>query len=169
MQTIAFTGLLETPGVKLPVLAFSSGGVSIDFDLSFVAQMVIFTALILILKPLLFDPVLKIFEEREKRTEGAKAEARQMQEQAGDLLAKYEQELERVHRVAAEERDKMRAETAKLEREILAEARRVASETVDKGRARIAQEMQAIQFDLGRQSERLARDIVSRILGREVN
>src|SRR5689334_1726485 len=89
-----------------PMLAFaaSGGGVDIDFDLSVVVQMVVFSLLIVILKPLLFDPVLKIFEEREKRTEGAKAEARSMQEKAGDLLSRYEHELERVHQVAGAER-----------------------------------------------------------------
>src|SRR6185312_9155050 len=93
----------------------ASGAVNIDFDLTFVGQMVVFAALILVLKPLVYDPVLGLFEEREKRTDGAKASAREMQEKAGELLRKYEQELEKVHRVAAEERDAIRAETARLE------------------------------------------------------
>ena len=57
------------------------------------------------LKPLLFDPVLKVFSLREERTEGARATARELQEKAGELLQKYEKELERVHQVAAEERE----------------------------------------------------------------
>ena len=73
-----------------------SSGVNIDFDLTFFAQMIIFSVLILVLRPLLFEPVLRIFEEREKRTDGARAEARTMQEKAGELLTKYEAELERA-------------------------------------------------------------------------
>ena len=55
----------------------ASGAVNIDFDLTFVGQMVIFAALILVLEPLVYDPVLGLFEEREKRTDGAKASARE--------------------------------------------------------------------------------------------
>jgi F-type H+-transporting ATPase subunit b len=144
------------------------GGVSVDFDRSFLGQMAVFATLLLVLKPLLFDPVLRVFEERERRTEGARATARELQEQAGELLRRYEVEIERVHRVAAEERDKIRAETARLEAEILAEARAAAAKILEEGRARISEEVHAVQFDLGRQSERLAREIAARVLGREV-
>ena len=146
----------------------ASGAVNIDFDLTFVAQMVVFAALIFVLKPLVFDPVLGLFEEREKRTDGARASAREMQEKAGVLLRKYEHELEKVHQVAAEERDRTRAETARLEAEQMHEARAVASKIIDEGRARIAEEIHSVRFELGRSSERLARDIASRVLGREV-
>jgi F-type H+-transporting ATPase subunit b len=144
------------------------GGVTIDFDRTFVVQMVFFGVLILLLKPLLFDPVLKVFEEREKRTEGARAEAREMQEEAGELLTKYEQKMEQVNQVAAEERERIRTETAKLEAEILGEARTVAAGVVSEGRARIESEVSKIRFDLGRESEKLAQEIAQRVLGREV-
>src|SRR6185503_15414388 len=98
------------------------GAVTIDFARTFVVQMILFGFLILVLKPLLFDPVLKVFEEREKRTEGARAEAREMQEEAGELLTRYEKKMEQVNQVAAEERERIRTETAKLEAEILGEA-----------------------------------------------
>jgi len=146
----------------------ASGAVNIDFDLTFVGQMVIFAALILVLKPLVFDPVLGLFEEREKRTDGAKAAAREMQQKAGELLRKYEHELEKVHRVAAEERDAIRAETARLEAEQMNEARQVAAKIINQGRERVAEEIHAIRFELGRNSERLARDIAARVLGREI-
>jgi F-type H+-transporting ATPase subunit b len=164
-MTLAFLGgaaELDTLGLA------ASGGVNIDFDLTFVAQMVVFASLVLVLKPLLFDPVLGLFEERERRTEGARADARTMQERAGELLLEYERELERVNRVAAEERDRSRAETAKLEAEILSEARAAAAKIVEEGRARIEEEVHAIRFDLGKQSERLAGDIAAQVLGRAV-
>jgi F-type H+-transporting ATPase subunit b len=129
---------------------------------------VLFALLVVILKPLLFDPVLKVFDEREKRTEGARAEARAMQEKAGTLLRKYERELEKVNQVAAEERDRLRTETIRLEGEILREARSVATKIVEDGRGRIHTEVSKIRFDLGRQSEQVARDIATRVLGRDV-
>jgi F0F1-type ATP synthase membrane subunit b/b' len=50
----------------------------------------------------------------------------------------------------------------------MSEARRVAAKIVEDGRASIAKEVQSIQFDLGRDSEKLAREIASKVLGREI-
>jgi F-type H+-transporting ATPase subunit b len=152
----------------VPAMA-GGGGVNIDFDLTFVAQMVVFAGLVVILKPLLFDPVLKIFEQRERYTEGRKAEARELQEEAGTLLRKYERELERVNQVAAAERERLRAETSKLEAEILGEARVATTRIIDEGRRKIETDVNAIRFQLGRESERVAKEIAARVLGREVN
>ncbi len=158
---------VATPEIA-PVLALS-GGVSLDFDNTVVFQIAIFILLMFLLEPLLFAPVLRIFALREERTEGAKALARQLDEQAGELYQRYQRELERVNRVAAEERDRVRAETSKLESEILREARSATARVVDDGRKQIAAEMTRIRFDLGRESERLSQDIVTRVLGREAN
>jgi F-type H+-transporting ATPase subunit b len=162
-------GLAFSESSLAGALSVSSGGaVNVDLDLTFIGQMVVFATLVIVLKPLLFDPVLGLFQERERRTEGARAEARRMQEKAGELLREYEREMEKVHRVAGEERDKMRAETARLEARELHEARARAAKIVDEGRQRTAEEIHEIKFDLGRDSERLARDIAARVLGREV-
>jgi F-type H+-transporting ATPase subunit b len=152
-----------------PILgAAMSGGISIDFDKTFVLQMLIFATLIVVLKPLLFDPVLKVFEEREKRTDGARAEARAMQEEAGQLLRRYEAELEKIHRVAAEERDHLRSETTKLEAEILRDARAVSTRVVEEGRKKVEAEIGATRLDLARQSDQISREVAERVLGREV-
>ena len=146
----------------------SEGGINVDLDLTFTMQMLVFLILIVALKPLLFDPVLKIFEEREKRTDGARQEAREMQRRAGELLRKYEAELVRINRTAAEERDRIRAETAKLEARILEEARTSTAKVIAEGRAEIDELVRKTEFELGKQSERLGRDIATRALGREL-
>ena len=151
------------------MLAMSSSPIELDFNNVVVFQVVIFVFLITVLKPLLFDPILKVFGLREERTEGARAAARELEEQAGELLTRYEAELTRVSQAAAAERDRLRVETTKLEAQILAEARAAAAKIVDDGRKRIETEVNAIRFDLGTQSERLAGDIATRVLGREAN
>jgi F-type H+-transporting ATPase subunit b len=139
-----------------------------DFDLTFVLMMVVFAALIVVLKPLLFEPVLRVFEEREKRTEGARDSARAMQEEAGALLSRYEKELAKVHEVARQERDRIRAETAKLEAEMMAQARETSNRILEEGRKRADQERRQIEFSLGRESERLARNVAEAVLGRSL-
>lgn len=152
------------------VVAFSAGGggVSVDFDLTFVLQMLLFLLLVVLLKPFLFDPILRVFEERERRTDGARDEAREMQKKAGELLQRYEAELRRINEAAAQERDRIRAETGKLEAQILQEAREATARIIDSGRQQIAQQVEKVRFDLGRNSEKLAHDIASRALGREI-
>jgi F-type H+-transporting ATPase subunit b len=147
----------------------SGSPIELDFNNIVVFQIVIFVALILILKPLLFDPMLKVFALREERTEGARDSARELDEQAGELLTRYEAELTRVNQAAAEERDRLRAEAVKLEAQILKEARDAAAKIVEEGRRKIDIEVNAIRFELGKQSERLASDIATRVLGRETN
>jgi F-type H+-transporting ATPase subunit b len=155
--------LLGPPLANIPL-----ANVSIDLNKTVLLQMVIFAVLIIVLKPLLFDPILKIFALREERTEGARETARKLQLKAGDLLTRYEKELERINQSAAIERDKARAETAKLEAEILHEAREVTQRVEQEGRERIEQEVRQLRSDLQQQSTVMARDIARRVLGREV-
>ncbi|HEY2404460.1 MAG TPA: ATP synthase F0 subunit B [Polyangiaceae bacterium] len=149
--------------------AWNGRAITIDLDKTVLVQAVLFTVLLVVLKPLLFDPMLKVFAAREERTEGTRAKARELQEHAGELLRRYEKELERVHKVAAEERERLRTETAKLEAEIVREARDVTARIVDEGRRKIESEVTAIRASLGRESERVAEQISERVLGRPVN
>lgn len=146
-----------------------SGGVPLDFDRTVLLQIVVFAVLIVVLKPLLFDPVLKVFALREQRTEGARATARELQEKAGELLLRYEKELERVKKVAAEERELLRSETSKLEAEILNEAREATTRIVEDGRRKIEAEVNSIRIAVGAESEKVAQMIVERVVGQGVN
>ena len=159
---------VASPEMAAPLLALA-GGVTLDFDNTLVFQIAIFVLLMFLLEPLLFAPVLRVFALREERTEGAKTQARELDEQAGELYQRYQRELERVNRVAAEERDRVRAETSKLEAEILQEARAATARVVEEGRRQVSAEMTRIRFDLGRESERLSQDIAQRVLGREAS
>jgi F-type H+-transporting ATPase subunit b len=145
-----------------------ASAISVDFDLTFLAQFVLFTAFVTFLKPLLFDPLLKVFEERERRTEGAKQEARAMDAEAGELLTRYEAALENVRRKAGLEREKLRGETARLEARIMAEARSETARILEAGKARIAGEVSELRKELERSKPDLAAQIASRMVGREV-
>ena len=146
-----------------------AGGVPLDFDRTVLLQVVVFTVLIVVLKPLLFDPVLKVFALREERTEGARATARELQEKAGELLQRYEKELERVQQVATEERERLRSETSKLEAEILTEARDATTRIVEEGRRKIDAEVNSIRVAVGAESEKVAQMIVDRVVGQGAN
>jgi F-type H+-transporting ATPase subunit b len=148
--------------------ATASGGVVVDLDLTFVGQIVLFFLLFLALRPILFEPMIKLFEEREKRIGGAKDDARQLYADADEKMAKYEEEVLSVKRQAGEERDRIRQEGQKKEQAILAKVREETNTMVDEGRARITKEREALRAELGAVSQQLARDIASRVVGREV-
>jgi F-type H+-transporting ATPase subunit b len=147
---------------------FASGAIAVDLDLTFLAQFVLFTFLIILLKPLLFDPLLRVFEEREIRTEGAKREARERDEKAGALLTRYEQELDKIRQEAGQERERLRREAAALEAKVLAEAREETTRFLEQGKARIAAEVAAMRKELAEAQPALAAEIASKVLDREV-
>lgn len=146
----------------------ASGGVSIDFDRSVLVQMALFVLLMLVLAPTLFGPLLRLFEERERRTEGARAEAREMQERAGELLLRYQTELGRVQQVAAAERERLRTETMRLEAKILEEARAATVAIVEQGRQRLDVETAKIRVELDTKTRQISADIAKSVMGREV-
>ena len=144
----------------------SGGSITLDLDRTLVLQMVLFMLLVVVLKPLLFDPVLRVFEQREQRTEGARAEARAMQERAGDLLREYDREVDGMRQTAAEERDRLRHETSRLEADILRKARDGSNRILEEGRKRIQDEVRSLETELLSRTPELATEITSSILGR---
>lgn len=154
----------------IPTTSFmlASGGVSIDFDRTVLVQMALFVLLMLVLAPTLFGPLLRLFEERERRTEGARAEAREMQERAGELLLRYQTELGRVQQVAAVERERLRTETMRLEAKILDEARAATTAIVEQGRNHLNVEIAKIRAELDSKTRHISGEIAKSVMGREV-
>lgn len=142
--------------------------VNVDLDKSVFLLMALFSLLIVALKPLLFDPMLRVFALREKRTDGAKAEARKMQERAADILLNYEEEVAKVRSDATAERDELRKQSAQLESKILAEGRAQAEELTRKGRAEVAEEMGVLAKQLADHTGQMAIQIANKAMGREV-
>jgi F-type H+-transporting ATPase subunit b len=146
-----------------------ASAIELEISAVFFAQFVLFGLFISLLKPLLFDPLLRVFEERERRTDGAKAEARAMDAEAGELLQRYEAALTKVRREAGLERERLRAETTKLEAHIMDEARAETATIIEGGKATIAAEVAELRRELEAQKPALAAQIAARILGREVS
>jgi len=152
--------------IKMPhVIA----AVAVDFDKSVFLQMILFSLLVIVLKPLLFDPMLRVFTLREERTDGAKSAAREMQEKAADILSNYESEVAKVRSEATSERDSLRKETARLEAEILDEAREAAEAIAQEGRAKLGADVAALSKELDQHAAVLAKEIADGVLGKGAN
>jgi F-type H+-transporting ATPase subunit b len=145
-----------------------ASAIELEITAVFLAQFVLFGLFISLLKPLLFDPLIRVFEERERRIDGAKKKARDMDAKAGALQQRYEAEHAKVRREAGVERERLRAETAKVEAKIMAEARAEAAAIIEAGKQRVAAEVAQIRKELEAQKPELAAQIAGRILEREV-
>lgn len=148
--------------------AFKPQAIDVDFDATFLIQLVLFVALTLILKPLLFDPMLKLFEEREKRIDGAKLQARKMDEASAGALTKYETEMQRARAAGNVEREKFRSEGAKTENEILGRVRTATAQSLEEGRKQLQADAEKVRKTLRADSAALAGQLASRVLGQEV-
>jgi F-type H+-transporting ATPase subunit b len=142
--------------------------IQVDFDATFLVQLVLFVALTLILKPLLFDPMLKLFEEREKLTDGAKAQARKMDEKSATALAEYEAAMAKARAAANAEREKVRAEGLKREQEILSSVRASTAQALEEGKKSAQVEAQRARASLRAEAPKIAQELAERVLGRSV-
>src|SRR5258708_10073547 len=126
--------LVASWGLGLLAAGVAPQAITVALDLTFVVQVVLFVGLMLVLKPLLFDPMLKLFEEREKRIDGAKVQARKIDEKSATALDRYESEMARARSAANVERDKIRAEGLAREHEILARVRAETAKALHHGK-----------------------------------
>ena len=149
--------------------ASEGGGVTVDLDATFVVQIALFVVLLLVLKPLLFDPMLKLFEEREKRIEGTKQKAAKIDAKSATTLQKYEAILTKARDAGAVERDALRAEGARKEAEVMARVRAMTTSTIEQGRATTSVEAKEARAELNVEAASLGRAIAARVLGREVS
>jgi F-type H+-transporting ATPase subunit b len=150
------------------LLAASGQAINVDLDLTFVVQLVLFVVLTLILKPVLFDPMLKLFEERERRIDGAKLQARKTDEKSAEALTKYETEMNKARSSANADRDRIRSDGLKKEQEILASVRASTGKTIDDGKRAVQAEGERARAALKDAGPALARELATRVLGREV-
>jgi F-type H+-transporting ATPase subunit b len=154
---------------SMETAAAAGGGVVVDLDITLVGQIVLLLALLAILKPLLFEPMIKLFEEREKRIDGAKVQARRLDEASAGALTKYETEMQRARAAGNLEREKLRAEGNKEENEILGKVRESTTKMLEEGRSKLATEAGEVRRVLRTESLALGRQLAGRVLGHEVD
>ena len=154
-------------GVSTSVFS-SEGPVTVDFDLTVVVQLGLFLVLLVILKPALFDPMMRLFEEREKRIEGTRNEARKENERSAKAKNKAMAIVAKGREAGALERDALRAEGLKREAELMNLVRAESAATLERGRADIGNEAKTARDQLRTDARALGRDMASRVLGREV-
>ncbi len=146
----------------------AEGGVNLDFDATLFVQVGFIIVLWIVLKPMLFDPMLKLFEEREKRIEGAIKRARKIDEKSTEAKAEYDAAMSTARAEGNAERERLRAESLKKENELLTKVRGETQQKVDAARKSADEDLAAVRAKLAPHARQLAKQVASRVLGREV-
>lgn len=145
-----------------------SGGSIIDLDGTLFVQLAMFFLAFGLLYVLVFKPMVAVLEAREQAIDGAKHEARELEQDVKAKQASFDAELHKVRSSAGDERERMRAEALELERKLLDTVRTETTSLVNEARERLEVEARAARGELVASRAELAREIASKVIGREV-
>jgi F-type H+-transporting ATPase subunit b len=150
------------------LLALASERPLISFDGTLVLNIALWLLLFVVLRPLLWEPMIKLLGAREGGVGGSREQASETAARASDLRAKYESALKTARSQAAADREALRAGAMREEAEILSSARASVTERVEAQRAQLATQRKQLRAELDGLVPQIAKDIASRALGREV-
>lgn len=148
--------------------ALLSEGSIIDLDGTIWIQLGIFAIAFLLLRPLIFRPMIALFEARENAIEGAKVEALRLQDEAAAESGEFDEEMRRLRLQAGEERDRLRAEGKRLERTVLDRVRAETNTQLTEAEQKLKAEAARLRAEVERGVPALAKQIASKMLDREV-
>jgi F-type H+-transporting ATPase subunit b len=150
--------------------AASSGSLEIFPDPVLLGVLIVlFLALIVPCQKLLFEPLLRVLDERKARIEGRELQAREIEQDANQVQGRYETQIDGARTRAQQARrdalDAARAEHARLTHQ----ARSAAESEVASGRSAVQQALDSARAQLSDDAEALAREAASQVLGRPLS
>jgi F-type H+-transporting ATPase subunit b len=148
--------------------ALLSEGSIIDLDGTIWIQLGLFAVAFLVFRPLIFRPMIALFEAREAAIEGSKLEALRLQDEASAESEEFDVEMRRLRLQAGEERDRLRAEGKRLERTVLERVREETDKLLSEADAKLKAEAVKLRSEIDQSTPALAKQIASKMLNREV-
>ena len=134
-----------------------------------VQLIVLFAILIWPANKFLFGPLLSVLDERGERIEGAQGKAKQLSADADEILGRYESAIESARKDAEVDR-RGRLDDARREMvQITGDARSRAEQQVTDARAQLESTLDQARTQLRGESQALAREAASRVLGRSLS
>ncbi len=140
----------------------------IDVDGTMFVQLGLFLIMLFVLSRALFGPYLKMRSLRDQGIAGARAEATAMSGKARSIVEDYDQKLVEAKRRGNEERNKLALEGIAHEREVLGRARAEVQGALGSARKKIAADTATGRAALAAEAAPIARQVVKKVLGREV-
>ncbi|MFQ5559542.1 MAG: ATP synthase F0 subunit B [Nitrospinota bacterium] len=140
----------------------------IEINGSFLIQLINFLVLIFIMDRLLFKPILAVIDERNRKVSCLKEETQGFIKKAESLETDFKNKLSEVRKESMEAMDSTRKNALKEAGVITGEAKESFEKTVSSARSEIAGEAERASEVLKKDATLIAKQLVSKVLGREV-
>ena len=139
---------------------------AMELNATLLVQAVIVLVLMAWLTPVLFGPILKVFDEREKRIHGAAEQARLQLGSASEKSALVEQKTKEAQADARLILIGLRDKAKAREQQITDAAREAAASRLEDARAELFDAAETARTKLKDDAKSIADDIVKKVLGR---
>ena len=140
----------------------------ISLDISILYQIILFVVLWLILDKILFQPYLRLLEERERKTTGAQHDSADLEQEGARLRAQYQEKIAQAQTAGYAAKDAILRDARQQREKILAAARQEAKQTLERVRGEIASAMEREKRLAAAEAATVAGEMVSKVLGRRV-
>jgi len=140
----------------------------ISINLTLLVQMGVFLAVLVILNRLLFQPILETFDERTRRVEDAKTQARALEAETAKQVAAYQGQLQEARSEGERLREAMRKMALAENERLVRQTREETGDMLGELRERIAREYREASATLKVEAREMAREVAVQVLGRPV-
>ena len=141
-------------------------GSIVAIDWTLIVQAVNFLIFMVLINKFLFQPLLRLMEEREKELDGIYSEAEALKVKAEQLLKEVEETLAKAKEEAKKIIDAAVREAREEKERIISQAQEEASVKVEKAKEEIWQAFESEKAKLEAEAEKLAEEIIRKILGK---
>ena len=126
-------------------------------------QILVFVSLLVLLSNTLFSPILRLFEEREKRIEGAKLAGQKLRAEADLNARKFESEFNKARHDLRAELAKFKEETDKKIEASLLETKMAEKQKIKLAQEQLEKEKAILKAELATKSDLLAEEILAKL------
>lgn len=140
----------------------------LDIDWTLPVALVSVIVFLFLMNKIFFKPLVQFMDARDKRIQDDVEQATRLSQQAEGALTTYETALAAARREMGEQAGAVQRSMEAKQREQIDAARREAGTMVAEAQATIAQETQEARRGLADEARNLARLVVAKLMGREV-
>ena len=142
------------------------GSHEMEINATILLQLALFLVLMVMLSQFLFQPLLRLFDARERRIDGAQEEAKQYRENADQKAAIIEERVHHARQEARETLNDFKARAKGREDEIIGAARELSQTRLSEAREVLEKQVEQAKSKLNNDAMSLAEDMAAKALGR---
>jgi F-type H+-transporting ATPase subunit b len=132
-------------------------------NITILVEAAIFLVLLFVLAKFLFKPVIRILEERRKRIEGAKEEARKLELELKIILDRYHTEIGSAREEARKTIEELRKEGEEIAKGIVEKAKKESEQYFADSKKKVWEEAQSLKKRLESTAQEVSDELAGKI------